>query len=49
MAAGGFDDRPALMIRAPGQTEGVTVADPVSLMKVHDVIVSALQSGQQGK
>ena len=49
MAAGGFDDRPALMIRAPGQTEGVTVTDPISLMKVHDVIVSALQSGQQGK
>lgn len=45
---GKFDGRPLLMIHAPGQGEGVTVTDAVSLMKVHDVIESVLQTGKPG-
>ncbi len=43
---GKFDDRPVLLVHAPGQTEGVTVTEPVSLMKVHDVITSVLENGE---
>jgi hypothetical protein len=43
---GKFDDRPMLLIHAPGQNETVSVTEPVSLMKVHDVIESVLRTGK---
>jgi hypothetical protein len=43
---GKFDDRPLLLVHVAGQTEGVRVAEPVPLLKAHDIVVSAIENGR---
>jgi hypothetical protein len=43
-----FDDRPALIVHSPGQSAGETAKQPVSLMKVHEVIATVLQDDAGG-
>lgn len=46
---GKFDDRPMLIVHAPGQSDGVTVTEPTPLLHVHDMIQSVLKTGKPGQ
>lgn len=41
---GQWDPRPVLLIHSPGQKNAATVADPTSVMYVHDVVAAEIQT-----